>query len=263
MNASKINYRIVENGEQLEITLPQFQTWDVTGIDEGYREYENDVLESLLNKEDFETERLPYREYEINGVKKTNINYDFRFNNAVTNTWITSYTPKFTTKQVYTFSPAFVNSFFKLDLYDTPNSRTQKNYITIIIPVRQGLTQTATVGVRTVEIKKPEFKLDYVGDREGFFIYWLKKSTFLDIKEFYMSAKFFDGSTGQFVRMVNKLPNTSSPTTINEENDFYYKVLIDNIPLNEPKKYFVEEYPSGSERGQEGNPIIWYEYINP
>lgn len=263
MNASKINYRIVENGEQLEITLPQFQTWDISGIDEGYKEYENEVLDSLLNKEDFETQRLPFREYEINTVKKTNINYDFRFNNPFTNTWITSYITKFTTKQVYTFSPAFVNSFFKLDLYDTPNSRTQKNYITIIIPVRQGLTQTTTVGIRTVEIKKPEFKLDYVGDREGFFIYWLKKDTFLNIKEFYMSGKFFDGSTGQFIRMVNKLPNTSSSTTINEENDFYYKVLIDSFPLNEPKKYFVEEYPSGSEKGQEGNPIIWYEYINP
>ena len=53
-----------------------------------------------------------------------------------------------------------------------------------------------------VDVRKPKFVLDYVGDKEGFFLYWLKKRTFLDINTFYMSAKFYNAKTGQFTKLM-------------------------------------------------------------
>jgi hypothetical protein len=151
-----------------------------------------------------------------------------------------------------------------LDLYDSPITQNQKNYITIILPVWQGGFQPSTIGIETVNIKTPDYRLDYVGDKEGFFIYWLKKKTFLDISTFYMTAKFFDGETGEFIRMVNQPQNTSAPNTFNQEDFFYYKVQFESdTPKGEPKLYYVESYPGGGRVGENGNPIKWYEYQNP
>ena len=94
----------------------------------------------------------------------------------------------FTTQEIYYYTNNFSNSFFKLDLYDNFDEKRQKNYITIIIPTQQGLTMSAIMQTTDVTIKKPSFVLDYVGDKEGFFIYWLKKKNFLDIDTFYMTA---------------------------------------------------------------------------
>jgi hypothetical protein len=80
----------------------------------------------------------------------------------------------FTPQEIYYYSNNFSNSFFKLDLYDTPDDKTQKNYVTIIIPTQQGLKMHTQMQRTQVSINKPQFVLDYIGDKEGFFIYWLK-----------------------------------------------------------------------------------------
>ena len=72
------------------------------------------------------------------------------------------------------------------------DEKKQINYLTLIIPTQQGLKMDAVMNRTPVKINKPKFILDYVGDKEGFFLYWLKKRNFLDIKRFYMTAKFFD-----------------------------------------------------------------------
>jgi hypothetical protein len=102
--------------------------------------------------------------------------------------------------------------------------------------------------------------LDYVGDKEGFFIYWLKKRDFLNITDFYMTAKFFDGSTGQFIKMMNTPQNTlSNPSDFPQEEYFYYKVVLDYTT----QKYEVYHYPTLVKVGTKTNPITWYEYVNP
>ena len=79
-----------------------------------------------------------------------------------------------------------------------------------------------------------------------------------------MSAKFFDGETGEFIRMVNQPQNTSAPNTFNQMDFFYYKVVFESeTPLGEPKLYYVDSYPGGGRVGENGNPIKWYEYQNP
>jgi hypothetical protein len=112
--------------------------------------------------------------------------------------------------------------------------------------------------------------LDYVGDKEGFFIYWLKKRNFLDVSTFYMSAKFYNAKTGQFTKMMtgkgtNPLDQTNGPQVYLSGNKyafdstqyFYYTVKLD---------YTTQTYQVFNTQGQRMGtniPIKWFEYVNP
>ena len=259
MDANKI--RVVFDNRAKDIVLPLEQIWDFSGNQEAIEQYETTVIEQILNKgDDFEVTRFDHNVYD---TSKTSINYEFYFNQSNLNTpaWINSYLPKFSTEEVYYYTNPFTRSFWKLDLYDSPSTRTQKAYVTIILPVQQGFLANAVLNNTTaVKIKKPKYSLDYIGDKEGFFIYWLKKRNFLNINEFYMTAKFFDANTGRFIKMMKtKQSELSSPTGFPPEEYFYYKVNLDYVT----QTYEVYDFPNGSRVGTVTNPIKWYEYINP
>jgi hypothetical protein len=150
-----------------------------------------------------------------------------------------------------------------LDLYDTDDEKTQTLYLTIILPVQQGFTQSVSLSalLSNVDIRKPKFSLDYVGDKEGFHIYWLRKQTYIDISEFYMTAKFFDARLGVYVRMTNTpQSNIANKFTFNPNEYFYYKVNLDYTN----KTYEVYATSNLTQRvGIDGFPILWYEYVNP
>ena len=169
----------------------------------------------------------------------------------------------FNTKEIYYFSNSFTNSFFKLDFYDTPDPKNQTNYFTLILPTQQGFTTSASTSPYTpdIQIKIPKFKLDFVGDKEGFFIYWLRNRSYLNIDTFYMTAKFFDAKIGVFVKMMNEpqssLPQGSGRFNFSGSTYFYNKVVLDY----DEKTYQV--FDSTNLRiGGESRPIKWYEYIS-
>ena len=175
--------------------------------------------------------------------------------------WVQSYlAPGFTVPDVYYYRNNFSNSYFKLDFYDSPDEKRQVNYLTAIIPTQQGFKAPALLPRAMVDIRYPKFKLDYVGDKEGFFIYWLKKRNFLDITTFYMSAKFYNAKTGFFIRMMNQpqsaLPN--SPYTFNTPTYFYYTMKLDY-----PTQTYQIFAPNGNRVGDSNNPINWYQFVNP
>ena len=194
-------------------------------------------------------------------MTKTSINYDFYLYQQDSQQWLNSYQAKFSTNQIYYFEVPFDKSFWKIDFYDSPTPRTQKSYFTVILPVQQGLTQATVLNNTTpVTIRKPKYVLDYIGDKEGFFIYWLKSRQFLDIPTFYMTAKFFNGNTGEFIKMMSVEQSTlGNPYDFSPEEYFYYKVDLDY----ETQPYQIFNYPNGDRVGTVSNPIKWYEYINP
>lgn len=284
--------KILFSERDKEIVIPIEMTWDFYGQQDSVNEYEQTIIEEILNSDqDFEVTRFEHNEYSDDSnpnVKKTDINYEFNFynpsvinnpNSLLSGTWQNSYLPKFKVNEIYfaglpsslnnvsTYNPlAFKKSFWKLDLYDYVNPLIQKNYITIILPTHQGLTQTTTTGFNNqipVEIKKPKYLLDYLGDKEGFFIYWLKKRDYLNINQFFMSAKFFDAKVGQFIRMTNRpqnsLGNTTNPFILNGDDYFYYKVILNYTT----QKYEVWNSNQTLRFGTNINPIVWYEYVNP
>jgi len=268
--------QILLNNRPKEIVIPLESTWDMYGQQDGIEQYEASIIEEILNTDqDFEVSRFEHKSYPTQTKEATSIHYEFWLYNptlvntastitAISGTWENSYTTKFSKNEIYFQRANFKKSFWKLDLYDSPSSIQQQNYITIILPTHQGLLQTTQIGFfPNILIKKPKYVLDYLGDKEGFFIYWLKKRNYLDLDTFYMSAKFFNADIGQFIRMMNtpqtNLSNTSNPFTFDQEQYFYYKVKLDYLT----QKYEVFTYPGIARVGTETSPIKWYEYVNP
>lgn len=265
------------------LNIPIELKWDLNGIDDALDEFENKVVTDVIGRGyDFEVDRFGHAP--TTGItSNTELNYEFYFysggpSNNINNWSINYLNQGFSTQEVFYYANNFANSFFKLDLYDTLDEKRQKNYLTIILPTQQGLKMSASMQNQLVEIKKPKFVLDYIGDKEGFFIYWLKNRDFLDIDTFYMTAKFFNAQTGKFVKMMTgRLPcnqsnlpiplrDTTNPsqgcftgnvTNFDNAKHFYYTIKLD---------YNTRTYQVFNVNGQRLGtdiPIKWFEYVNP
>ncbi len=265
-------------GDDKYINIPIEIKWDLIGQDDAIEKYQEDVVEEIVGfPGDFEILRFAHDSYD-NG-SKTDIKYDFYFfaddngnepvnpsslvTTSTISNWIRSYIPEgFLTTEIYYYVKPFTKSFFKLDFYDTKDTISQTNYFTVIIPVQQGFTANGVISslLSDVQIKIPSFQLDYVGDKEGFFLYWLRNKDYYNgLNTFYMTAKFFDARLGIFVKMMNKPqipPFVPSPFTFNPEDFFYYKVILD---------YNTKTYQIFDDNGRVGttSSIKWYEYVNP
>ena len=269
MNVNK--FKILQDQLDAYVNIPINMDWDFSGRDQAIQEYETEMVKQVLGLPlDFETTRFAHNTFPN---QDSELNYEFYFYNyqlpitattVTTGNWGMSYLNRgFSPDQVFYFRPPFVKSFFKLDFYDTPDEKTQKNYITVVIPVTQGQKQLIQIQslVASQLINRPKYNLDYIGDKEGFFIYWLRSRDYIDIDRFYMSAKFFDGRQGVFVRMTNTPQTLTVPNKFlfNNADNFYYLV-----ELNYNDKTYVVRNTSNFVRvGDSLNPIKWYEYVNP
>jgi hypothetical protein len=247
-----------------ELTIPIEAKWDYEGIDDAIDQYEETAIAEVVGKGyDFEVDRFPHAQH--SGSSRTDINYEFYFfsggNLTSSSEWRSSYiSESFTVQDVFYYSDSFTKSFFKLDFYDTVDEKNQKNYFTVIIPTQQGEFMDINMARTPVKIRKPKFKLDYIGDKEGFFIYWLKSLEFIPLNTFYMTAKFYNAKTGAFTKMLNK-----PQSTINNNNKFifdnidyfYYRVVLDYVDI----QYTV--YDLQGNRVGTTSTIKWYEYVNP
>jgi hypothetical protein len=273
------------------ITFPIQLDWDYSGLDQAIDEFEVEAINKVIGVgRDFEVTRFAHAPQNVvsvnldedslpispryNPTDDTYIQYQFYFHSGGTsvnnvNNWSIDYRQEgFTAQQIFYYNNNFSNSFFKLDLYDSLDEKKQTNYVTIILPTQQGLTMDAIMNKTLVKIKKPDFVLDYVGDKEGFFLYWLKKRTFLNIRTFYMTAKFYDAEKGVFVKMMNMPQSVSSGTTTTFDNSrfFYYRVELDyekqtyQVFNTNPAQNIYNNY---GQRAGTSVPIKWYEYINP
>jgi hypothetical protein len=276
MSVNKVT--IVPDGANKQINIPVRLTWDYLGMDMAINEYETQVIKDVVGVgRDFEVSRFAHAPA-TGTTDNTEVNYEFYFYSGGSLDSITSWninymSEGFTPQDLYYYNNNFSNSFFKLDLYDTPDEKRQINYLTIIIPTQQGLKMDTQMQRIIVSVKKPKFILDYVGDKEGFFLYWLKKRTFLDIDTFYMSAKFYNAKTGQFTKMMtgrgtDPIDNTNGPqSNINPGTNnkylfdntqyFYYTVKLDYL------KQTYQVFNTYGQRLGTNIPIKWYEYVNP
>jgi hypothetical protein len=256
------------------ITFPIQLDWDYSGLDQAIDEFEVEAINKVIGVgRDFEVTRFAHAP-QTGTTDDTFVQYQFYFHSGGTsvnnvNNWSIDYRQEgFTAQQIFYYNNNFSNSFFKLDLYDNVDEKKQTNYVTIILPTQQGLTMDAIMNKTLVKIKKPDFVLDYVGDKEGFFIYWLKKRTFLNVRTFYMTAKFYDAEKGVFVKMMNMPQSVSSGTTTTFDNSkfFYYRVELDyekqtyQVFNTNPAQNIYNNY---KQRAGTAVPIKWYEYVNP
>ena len=268
------NYKIKLDSVDKNISIPIEIKWDYLDREDSIQEYQEVITKEVIGiPKDFEISRFAHEDYD----SKTSINYEFYFYSgtplygaftaATSGFWLTSYIQQsFTISDLYYQRRSFTNSFFKLDFYDTKNGVNQINYFTVIIPTSQGETTEVSLSeyLPPQKIKKPIFKLDYFGDKEGFFLYWLRDKEFYNIDTFYMTAKFFDAKLGQFIRLMNRgqfdssLKNFGNWWRFKDEDYFYNKVV-----LNYDNKTYQVFDINDQRIGTENNPIKMYEYINP
>lgn len=278
MSVNKVT--IVPDGANKQINIPVRLTWDYLGLDMAIDEYESQVVTEVVGVgRDFEVSRFAHAPA-TGTTDNTEVNYEFYFYSGGSlddiSSWNINYMSEgFTPQELYYYNNNFSNSFFKLDFYDTPDEKRQTNYLTVIIPTQQGLKMDTLMNRTVVSVKKPKFILDYVGDKEGFFLYWLKKRTFLDIDTFYMTAKFYNAKTGQFTKMMTGTnepnspldstygpqayvnPGTTDKYTFDNLLYFYYTVKLDYT------KQTYQVFNTFGQRLGTNIPIKWYEYVNP
>lgn len=246
------------------LSIPIQSSWDYEGIDYAVDLYEENAIKEVIGVGyDFEVDRFAHVKHQ--NSDRTDINYEFFFFSGGTlnssSDWQCSYLGEgFTTQEVFYYANKFSNSFFKLDFYDTIDEKRQKNYFTVILPTQQGEFMDINMARTPVRIRKPKFKLDYVGDKEGFFIYWLKSLKFIPLNTFYMTAKFYNASTGEFTKMINKPQSTilsNNKYNFDSLDYFYYRVVLDYVNI----QYTVFDL-QGNRVGSTST-IKWYEYVNP
>lgn len=253
MSVNKLTFNVGNINKSFNLNIDG--DWEYSNLSDAYEKFERDSVKDVINIPfDYEVERFSNEEYDFFGFPKTELNYSFNFFNDNTSLFSNSYLSEFTANEIYYGANSFKNSFFKLDFYDTVITPKQKIYLTLIIPTYQGSTEIFISPNSTqLAVKKPLFKLDFIGDKEGFFIYWLKKRDIINIDTFFVSAKFFNGKTGGYTRFTNDIISTQP---FNMEDYFYYKVKLNY----DTKSYVITTTSSNIRVGDENNQIKWFEY---
>ena len=259
-------FKLLQNNDnQYQIVLPIQTDNFYLGLDMGIDEIESQVIKEVIGlPKNYEIARFVFKEdvEPFNGDSSLNIN--FKFFNFSTNSWESSYLSVFQQQQIYYNTIAFSNSFFKLDFYDKNDNKNQKIIFTVVIPTQQGKFENVQIfpswyaNEGYVNLKTASFQLNYLQDKEGYFIYFLEDQTIINLTDFYVTFKFFNGNTGQFVQFLTQDPSTFTNNNYNPDDYQYLKVMLD---YND----YTYKYTSlnGVDIGNEQNPINLYEYINP
>jgi hypothetical protein len=262
------NYRIIQTGvTNNRIIVPIELDWDFAGQDQSIELYQDEVVKKVIGDGyDFEVNRFPHAP---DNSGSTKINYEFNFHSGSSLSNSSDWNPNFTSqgitvREMYYTANYFTKSFFKLDFYDTVDNKRQTNYITVIIPTQEGKPSTVLLNNVPVSVRTPVYSLDYIGNKEGFFIYWLKNLDFLNINTFYMTAKFYNAKTGQFIKMTNKPQSTVVGDKYNLDSItyFYYRVVLDYVDMVY-RVYDFNPITGVNDRVGTTTPIKWYEYVNP
>jgi len=187
----------------------------------------------------------------------------------------------FTPEETYKNNKSFTKSFFKLDLYNSRDRKQQKLFISIIIsPINGQKILRPTLSVQCPSeipdgryncrpdgeqfCPTPNFELDPINNNEGYFIYWLKEKTFLDLDVFYMSCKFYNAKTGEVTQLINTDQvginnDTGKPFSISKEDYYYYRVVLNQDRFT----YTIFRTSDGVRIGEDmTNPIKFYQYFN-
>lgn len=142
MDVNKI--KILNSTQTKEITIPLGMNWDLYDREGAIIQEEVNIVQEVIGEPtNYELSRFSRRPIS-NSI--TNQVYEFYFYSASTLQWANSYLTNFTENQVLYYSNSFKKSFFKLDLYDSPDPLTQKIYLTIILTTSQSVADLSVLG---------------------------------------------------------------------------------------------------------------------
>ncbi len=247
--------KILKDGVNNQIQIPLFEEWDYNNREDSVNEYSQDVLKELIGSAtDYEIERFTKRPIYDGSTNsyRTSVKHVFKFFNPETGAWDENYiNPNyFSFNDIKNNDKSFKNSFFKLDLYDKMEQSKRKNFLTIVLQNNQD-TFNYTLNNKIYVLQKPSYSLNYNTTSEGFFLYWFKNYQILNLNTLYITAKFFNSKTGEFVTFLNKTSNSRRVI----DSELYYKV---NFNFNNYTYHYTDTV-----KNEEKEIITWYEYLNP
>lgn len=130
MDVNKI--KILNSDLDREIVVPLGTQWDFLDRSDAIKQEQQSVLKKVIGSPpNYELSRFSHV---ANSTGLSELTYQFFFSEQVEGPWENSYLTKFTDNQVRYYSNAFAKSFFKLDFYDSMDPKTQKNYLSVILP---------------------------------------------------------------------------------------------------------------------------------
>jgi hypothetical protein len=246
MDVNKI--KILNSGVDRDITIPISQNFDLMNRGDSVEIEKVKIVDNIIGKPtNYELAR--YSMASIGNVTKIIYKMYLITSNPVTLAaeWNTTYLSGLTTfevSEIEYLNKNFVNSFFKLDFYDSKDLLTQKIFFTVILNCTSGIKQDDGGFYITV----PIFELDHFGTQEGYYIYWYEDISITNLSEMYFGCKFFNGKTGQFYGFVNQ-PNLLG---VADSNTFFYKLTFD---------YNSNLYSVYDTFGNVTNEISFYQYL--
>ena len=120
------------------------------------------------------------------------------------------------------------------------------------------------------------FELTSIGkNTENYYIQWLKNRDLVKYNIFYMSCKFFNAGSGKIHKFINKVQPVATNGTplynLKAEDYNYYQLIFDPLKLTYVFNAFDKTLYSGNNgigpkvghSPNFGNPIKFFEYINP
>lgn len=244
------NYKILKSNVDKDLIVPINMNWDFLDREDTLNVYEESIITEIIGEpENYETARFSY---------SRPIRYIFNFKNSADTNWVNSYVEsgRFSQIQVLNESNSFKKSFFKIDFYDSKNTRRRKNYLTIILNKRNDKTQIELpYNQGTANLMIPKYSLNPLNNPEGFYLYWFENPSILNITKLYMTVKFFDGSNGTFTVFTTKKQNEST-TPYRLTNDYFMREV--NFDYTN-KTYTIQNLGSQIPLYT----LDWYEYKNP
>tara|TARA_Y100000592_G_scaffold18736_1_gene28661 strand:- start:6194 stop:7099 length:906 start_codon:yes stop_codon:yes gene_type:complete len=301
MTVNRIQIRASLNDDK--VVIPIGQTFDEAGREQLIETYEQSELQDNINEIiDYETTRYSHSGVVpvTNPITHDyNLFYNFYFADSGTFPIPNTFEFQgFTQTELNRKPKSFTNSFFKFDYYDSPERKKQKLMFSVIVPAGQCFRQSGvpipiteyeyqvqiSEGITnpTWSIYIPSMTLGPINDGEnlysdGYYLQWLKTREIIPNDTFYMQCKFFNAKTGKIVRMVNRNPIDPLTNTLYTFYDypdwFFYEVKLKiNYSTENPKyNYTIREFNNntllsgipGGQAGTAGNPINFYEYVNP
>jgi len=247
---------------------------------------EKEVLYEIINPtENYETVRYIHKPYtNSSGFTQTDIWFYFYFGDYQYNTSnpanpiITGVTFKqdyqlmdITLQENALMLKQSTESFFRLEFYKTPNDEAPTSINrrmvfakNLALPIGEKVFYTGTTSGSTIPMNDyiyfPVFMGSNYRNKENMYFFWFTDDTPFDEttltgNTFYMTAKFYNAKTGEVFDFTNKTKTPSG--TIVEQNDMYYKVIIDRSDYS--YQVFRFNGSVGTRIGESNDPIVFYE----
>jgi len=271
---------LAKNNDQ-SIIIPSNQMFKTDlGWTDSAEQMEKEILYEIINPtENYETVRYIHSPYNQTSTtsgttfQQTDIWYSFYFLNNSGNYSQNYENVGISFEENSKMLKQATESFFRLEFYKTNNDTspnlTNRRLVfakNLSLPLGERVFYTGIPTGSTIPLNDyvyvPVFTGSNYKNTENMYFFWFTDdSPFIETNitgnTFYMTAKYYNAKDGSVIDFVNKSKNVNASTSYVEEEDVYYKVIIDRSDYS----YIVYLYNGsiGSRVGLVNTPINFYE----